>query len=59
MCRYSYIRVVHLIWILLCLLLAGCGGPASKIDEILNSLTERDAFTGSVLVAQRGEVLLS
>jgi CubicO group peptidase (beta-lactamase class C family) len=34
-------------------------GPASKIDKILNSLTEREAFTGAVLVAGNGEVLLS
>jgi CubicO group peptidase (beta-lactamase class C family) len=33
--------------------------PASKIDKILNSLTEREAFTGAVLVARNGEVLLS
>jgi len=34
-------------------------GPASKIDKALSSLTEREAFTGAVLVAQNGEVLLS
>jgi CubicO group peptidase (beta-lactamase class C family) len=34
-------------------------GPASKIDKALTSLTEREAFTGAVLVAQNGEVLLS
>jgi CubicO group peptidase (beta-lactamase class C family) len=33
--------------------------PASKIDKFLNSLTEKEAFTGAVLVAQNGEVLLS
>ena len=32
---------------------------ASKIDKALNFLTEREAFTGAVLVAQNGEVLLS
>ena len=31
----------------------------SKIDEILNSLTAKEEFTGAVLVAQNGEVLLS
>jgi len=59
MCRYSYINVVRLNLIMLCLLLASCGGSASKIDKVLNSLTERDAFTGAVLVARNGEVLLS
>ena len=34
-------------------------GLASKIDKVLNSLTEREAFTGAVLVARNGEVLLS
>lgn len=34
-------------------------GPAAKIDKTLNSLTEEEAFTGTVLVAQNGEVLLS
>lgn len=34
-------------------------GPASKIDKALNSLTEREAFTGAVLVARNGEILLS
>ena len=32
---------------------------ASKIDEILTSLTEKEEFTGAVLVAGNGEVLLS
>ena len=32
---------------------------ASKIDEILTSLTAKEEFTGSVLVARNGEVLLS
>ena len=59
MCRHSYIKVVRLTLIMLCLLLASCGGSASKIDKDLNSLTERDAFTGAVLVARNGEVLLS
>ena len=81
---YSYINVVRLSLIILCLVLAGCGGlslpvtqpptelespspsptlaaqgPASKIDNVLTSLTEREAFTGAVLVARNGEVLLS
>jgi CubicO group peptidase (beta-lactamase class C family) len=34
-------------------------GLASKIDKSLNSLTEREAFTGTVLVARNGEVLFS
>ena len=34
-------------------------GPASKIDDILNLHTERESFTGSVLVARNGEILLS
>jgi len=59
MYRYSYINVVRLNLIMLCLLLASCGSSASKIDKALNSLTERDAFTGAVLVARNGEVLLS
>ena len=33
--------------------------PASKIDRTLNFLTERESFTGAVLVARNGEVLLS
>src|SRR5262245_8769033 len=33
--------------------------PASKIDKTLNFLTERESFTGAVLVARSGEVLLS
>jgi CubicO group peptidase (beta-lactamase class C family) len=33
--------------------------PASKIDQILNFLVERESFTGAVLVARNGEVLLS
>ncbi|MCI0552639.1 MAG: beta-lactamase family protein [Anaerolineae bacterium] len=33
--------------------------PASKIDKTLNFLTERESFTGAVLVARNGEVLLS
>jgi CubicO group peptidase (beta-lactamase class C family) len=33
--------------------------PASKIDKTLNFLTERESFTGVVLVARNGEVLLS
>jgi CubicO group peptidase (beta-lactamase class C family) len=32
---------------------------ASKIDKTLNFLTERESFTGAVLVARHGEVLLS
>jgi CubicO group peptidase (beta-lactamase class C family) len=32
---------------------------ASKIDTILNSLTTKEEFTGAVLVARNGEVLLS
>jgi len=32
---------------------------ASKIAEILNSLTAKEEFTGSVLVARNGEILLS
>ena len=35
------------------------GDPASKIDKTLNFLTERESFTGAVLVARNGEVLLS
>ena len=31
----------------------------SKIDKTLNFLTERESFTGAVLVARNGEVLLS
>jgi CubicO group peptidase (beta-lactamase class C family) len=34
-------------------------GPDSKIDRILNFLTERESFTGAVLVARNGEILLS
>jgi CubicO group peptidase (beta-lactamase class C family) len=37
----------------------GPADPASKIDKTLNFLTERESFTGAVLVAQNGEVLLS
>ena len=59
MCRYSYINVVRLNLIILCLMLASCGGSASKIDELLSSFAERDSFTGAVLVAQNGKVLLS
>ena len=33
--------------------------PASNIDKTLNFLTERESFTGAVLVARNGEVLLS
>ena len=33
--------------------------PASKIDQTLTFLTERESFTGAVLVARNGEVLLS
>ena len=33
--------------------------PASKIDEILASLTEKEEFTGAVLVARNDDVLLS
>ncbi|HET9906166.1 MAG TPA: serine hydrolase domain-containing protein [Anaerolineales bacterium] len=32
---------------------------ASKIDELLTSLTAKDEFTGAVLVARNGEILLS
>lgn len=32
--------------------------PDSKIDQILNSLTEKEEFTGAILVARNGEVLL-
>ena len=35
------------------------GDPASNIDRILSFLTEREAFTGAVLVARNGEVILS
>ena len=35
------------------------GDPASNIDQTLNFLTERESFTGAVLVARNGEVLLS
>jgi len=34
-------------------------GLASKIDKTLNFLTERESFTGAVLVARNGEILLS
>jgi len=40
-------------------MLASCGGSASKIDDLLSSLAERDSFTGAVLVARNGKVLLS
>ncbi|HEU0292915.1 MAG TPA: serine hydrolase domain-containing protein [Anaerolineales bacterium] len=33
--------------------------PSSKIDQTLNFLTDRESFTGAVLVARNGEVLLS
>jgi CubicO group peptidase (beta-lactamase class C family) len=33
--------------------------PASKIDKTLSFLTEEELFTGTVLVAQNGEVLLN
>jgi len=33
--------------------------PVSKIDKTLNFLTEREAFTGAVLVARNGEVLFN
>ena len=33
--------------------------PAPKIDKALSFLAEREAFTGAVLVARNGEVLLS
>jgi CubicO group peptidase (beta-lactamase class C family) len=74
MFRYSYINAVRLSVIMLCLVLAGCGGlslpvtqppivaageTASKIDKLLDSLTESDDFTGAVLVARNGEILLS
>ena len=59
MCRSSYIIGIRLNLIMVCLMLASCGGSTSKIDNILNSFTERDSFTGAVLVARDGEVLLS
>jgi CubicO group peptidase (beta-lactamase class C family) len=34
-------------------------GPSSKIDKILTFHTERETFTGTVLVARNGEILLS
>ena len=34
-------------------------GPATKIDNLLSLHTERETFTGSVLAAQKGEILLS
>lgn len=34
-------------------------GPAARIDELLSSSTEEEAFTGAVLVAQNGEILFS
>ena len=34
-------------------------GPASTIDKILTVHTERETFTGAVLVARNGEILLS
>ncbi|HSL45600.1 MAG TPA: serine hydrolase domain-containing protein [Anaerolineales bacterium] len=33
--------------------------PASEIDAYLNARADRDAFSGSVLIAQDGEILLS
>ena len=33
--------------------------PASKIDQTLNFLTARESFTGAVLVARNGEIILS
>ena len=33
--------------------------PALKIDKVLSSLTEREAFTGAVMVVRNGEVLFS
>jgi len=35
------------------------GDPASNIDKILSFLTEAESFTGAVLVARNGKVLLS
>lgn len=35
------------------------GGLTSEIDKALNVLTDRETFTGAVLVAQNGELLLS
>jgi hypothetical protein len=34
-------------------------GPASKIDKILTVHTERETFTGTVLVARNDEILRS
>jgi CubicO group peptidase (beta-lactamase class C family) len=74
MSRAAYIACVCLGMMMLSLVLTACGGrvvtmtpvmlpslegPAAKIDQLLNSLTSDGSFTGAVLVAQNGEVLLS
>lgn len=74
MFRTIFTASVHLSMVVICLLLASCGEPpvsatpsrtltpeelSLKIDQVMSSLAEEDSFTGAVLVAQNGEVLLS
>ncbi len=80
MLRYSYMNIVRLGLILLCLILTGCGEAplpvtqsptlppsptvaaeslASKIAKVMNSFMESESFSGAVLIARNGEVLIS
>jgi CubicO group peptidase (beta-lactamase class C family) len=50
--------------LVLAIMLTSCGTPASvtpvlEIDAYLNKRADRDAFSGSLLIAQDGEILLS
>jgi CubicO group peptidase (beta-lactamase class C family) len=74
MSRTAFTVYARLGMVLICLMLTACAGPSvstgpsltltpedlsSELDQVMGALAEEDAFTGAVLVARNGEILLS
>jgi len=74
MFRTIFTTYVRLSAVVICLMLTSCAGPSvstdqpqtltpedlsSKLDHMMGALAEEDSFTGAVLVARNGEILLS
>jgi CubicO group peptidase (beta-lactamase class C family) len=74
MFRTAFTAYARLCMVLICLMLTACAGPSvsatpslalapvelsSKIGQVMDALAEQDSFTGAVLVARNGEILLS
>jgi CubicO group peptidase (beta-lactamase class C family) len=74
MFRIIFTAFVRLSVVVICLMLTSCRVPSisttpsltltpedlsSRIDHLMGSLTKEESFTGAVLVARNGEILLS